>query len=119
MRNILPLGKRPIDILILVFFVINVLFITYIVDFEQLAIPEPVVLDPPNFEYPIWSPPFLVDMVHWWGGHFDPVQLARPVWWKATIWIDALLFGPFALVALPPADNLADVVASPSLYRTL
>ena len=25
---------------------------------------------------------------------------ARPVWWKATIWIDALIFGPFYVVAL-------------------
>ena len=30
----------------------------------------------------------------------DPVLLARPVWWKVTIWIDALFFGPFYLVAI-------------------
>jgi len=28
------------------------------------------------------------------------VQMARPVWWRATIWIDALFFGPFYLVAI-------------------
>jgi hypothetical protein len=92
--------KRPIDIVILVFFFVNILFITYIVDFEQIAIADPVSLDPPNFRYPGWPPRPLVDLVHWWGGNFDPVQLARPVWWKATIWIDALLFGPFYIVAI-------------------
>jgi hypothetical protein len=26
--------------------------------------------------------------------------LARPAWWKVTIWIDALFFGPFYIVAI-------------------
>jgi hypothetical protein len=64
--------------------------ITYWVDLEQL-----VIADPSNFEYPVWPLPFMVDMVHWWGSAFDPLQWARPTWWKATIWIDAVLFGPF------------------------
>jgi hypothetical protein len=100
MRSPLPLRRRRWDIVFLVFFLVNILFITYIVDLEQLAIPDPVTLDPPNFEYPIWPTKGLVDMVHWWGGHFDPVQLARPTWWKATIWIDALLFGPYYAFAI-------------------
>jgi hypothetical protein len=39
-------------------------------------------------------------MVHAYGQTFDPLLLARPPWWKATIWIDALLFGPFYLAAI-------------------
>ena len=100
MRSPLPLSRRRRDIVFLAFFIINILFITYIVDIEQIVIPESVTLDPPNFEYPAWPPKPLVDMVHWWGDNFDPVLLERPVWWRATIWLDALLFGPYYIVAI-------------------
>ncbi len=94
-RQIIPLSKRPGDIAILAFFLVNILFITYIVDLEQL-----VIADPAHFTYPIWPPPAAVDIIHWWGRTFDPVLLARPAWWKVTIWIDALFFGPFYIVAI-------------------
>lgn len=93
--EILPLSERRIDLLFLVFFLINLGFITYIVDVEQL-----IIDDPAKFAYPLWPPARLVDLVHWWGHNFDPALMARPPWWKATIWIDALLFGPFYAVAL-------------------
>ncbi len=90
-----PLSKRPMDIAILIFFGINLLFITYIVDLEQL-----VIADPQHFNYPLWPPSKLVDLVHWYGRNFDPVLMARPAWWRATIWIDALFFGPFYVFAI-------------------
>jgi short-subunit dehydrogenase len=74
---------------------VNILFITYVVDLEQLVIPDPY-----HFTYPLWPPPAAVNAVHWWGGHFDPVLMARPAWWRMTIWIDALFFGPFYLFAI-------------------
>ena len=95
MRNVIPLRERPWDIGLLVFFFVNLTFITYIVDFEQI-----MVADPANFAYPIWPPAALIDLVHWWGRTFDPVLLARPPWWMATIWIDALFFGPYYAVAI-------------------
>lgn len=95
MRAVIPLSKRPFDIACVVFFFINLTFITYIVDLEQL-----VIADARNFQYPIWPPRPLVDLVHNYGNTFDPLQIARPVWWKATIWIDAVLFGPFYAFAL-------------------
>jgi hypothetical protein len=91
----IPLKQRPVDIIYLVFFFINLFFITYIVDLEQL-----VIQDVNNFDYPLWPLPFLVDMVHWWGNNFDPLQSARPVWWKATIWLDAVVFGPYYAAAI-------------------
>jgi len=91
----IPLSERRIDILFIGFFILNLSFITYIVDLEQL-----VIANPESFEYPIWPPGFLVDMVHWWGTNFDPLQWARPPWWRATIWIDALFFGPFYAFAI-------------------
>ena len=42
----------------------------------------------------------MVDLVHWYGNNFDPLLIARPAWWRATIWIDALFFGPYYLIAL-------------------
>ena len=93
--RILPLSERRIDLLFIAFFLLNLGFITYIVDLEQL-----VIDDPAKFAYPIWPPSRLVDLVHWWGRNFDPALMARPTWWKATIWIDALGFGPFYAVAL-------------------
>ena len=91
----LPLSKRPIDIAVIVFFCVNLFFITYIVDLEQL-----VIANADHFAYPVWPPAKLVDLVHWYGHNFDPVLIARPAWWRATIWIDALFFGPFYVVAI-------------------
>ncbi len=91
----LPLSKRPIDIALIIFFCINLFFITYIIDLEQLVIP-----DASHFVYPSWPPAKMVDLVHWYGRNFDPVLIARPAWWRATIWIDALFFGPFYVFAI-------------------
>lgn len=91
----IPLSRRPGDYAFIVFFFINLVFITYIVDAEQL-----IIADPNHFSYPIWPPKALVDMVHWWGNTFDPAQMAREPWWRATIWIDVLAFGPFYALAI-------------------
>jgi hypothetical protein len=85
---------RPLDIAIVAFFLINLLFITYVVDLEQLVIPNAA-----HFTYPIWPPRPLVDLIHSYGRMYDHDLIARPVWWKMTIWIDNLLFGPFYIVA--------------------
>jgi hypothetical protein len=41
----------------------------------------------------------MVDVIHWYGRTFDPVLIARPAWWKATIWIDSVFFGPYYAIA--------------------
>ena len=91
----IPLKQRPFDMAIVVFFIINLFFVTYMIDIEQL-----VIADPQNFNYPVWPPKWMVDLVHWYGRNFDPVLIARPAWWRATIWIDSLFFGPYYLVAI-------------------
>lgn len=92
---LVPLRQRRRDIAILAFFVVNLLFVTYIIDVEQN-----VIADPYYFEYPVWPLPFMVDIIHWWGNNFDPVLMARPMWWRMTIWIDSLFFGPFYMIAI-------------------
>lgn len=91
----IPLKKRPVDIALIIFFIINLFFITYMIDIEQL-----VVTDPQSFQYPVWPPKWLIDLVHWYGKNFDPVLMARPAWWRATIWIDSIFFGPFYAIAI-------------------
>ncbi len=88
---------RKLDWAFIGFFVVNLFFITYIVDVEQLVIADPT---PGRFSYPLWPPSLFVDLVHFWGRTYDPVLLARPPWWRATIWIDSLFFGPYYAAAL-------------------
>jgi hypothetical protein len=96
MKNaVIPLHKRKQDIIILAFYIFNLVFITYFFDLEQVVIPNAS-----HFTYPVWPPKFLVDLAHWYGRTFDPLMLARPVWWKMTIWIDVLLFGPYYIAAI-------------------
>jgi len=110
LRYPVPLSKRRIDLLFLGFWILNLSFITYIVDLEQI-----VIADPANFDYPLWPPPPFVDLIHWWGTNFDPVQWARPPWWRATIWIDALLFGPFYVFAIYAFIKGRDWIRDPCL----
>eukprot|EP00823_Brevimastigomonas_motovehiculus_P009380 TRINITY_DN9046_c0_g1_i1.p1 TRINITY_DN9046_c0_g1~~TRINITY_DN9046_c0_g1_i1.p1 ORF type:complete len:198 (-),score=38.50 TRINITY_DN9046_c0_g1_i1:274-828(-) len=106
----ISLFRRPLDLFLVIFFVINLFFITYIVDFEQI-----MVKDPKHFEYPVWPPRCCIDLVHWWGNNFDPVLLARPPWWMATIWIDALYFGPFYAAAIYAFIKCKDWIRIPSI----
>jgi hypothetical protein len=105
-----PLRQRPLDIGIMIFFAVNLFFVTYIVDIEQLT-----VADPFRFEYPLWPPRWGVDMVHWWGRTFDPLLMARPPWWRATIWIDAVYFGPFYAFALYAFYKGRDWIRTPAM----
>eukprot|EP00830_Metopus_es_P021908 TRINITY_DN941_c0_g2_i5.p1 TRINITY_DN941_c0_g2~~TRINITY_DN941_c0_g2_i5.p1 ORF type:complete len:234 (-),score=41.01 TRINITY_DN941_c0_g2_i5:14-715(-) len=104
-----PLSKRLFDIPFIIFFLFNLLFVTYIIDLETL-----VIDNPHKFTYPIWPTPIMVDIIHWWGKTFDPVLLARPVWWRATIWLDVFLFGPYYVFALYAFIRGRDWIKVPS-----
>lgn len=108
--EVIPLRSRPLDIVILAFYLVNIVFISYFFDLEQIVIP-----DTSNFDYPLWPPKFLVDLSHWWGRNFDPLLLARPVWWRATIWIDALLFGQFYAAGIYAIIKGKDWIRIPSI----
>ena len=96
MESVIPLSRRKGDIVILAFFWLNILVITYIVDVEQIVLPD----ISGEWEYPLWPLPFMVDIIHWYGNNFDPVLIARPAWWRMTIWIDSLFFGPFYIFGI-------------------
>jgi hypothetical protein len=56
-----------------------------------------------------------VDLVHWYGRHYDPLLMARPQWWQMTIWIDVLYFGPFYLAAVLAFARGWDGIRVPAL----
>jgi hypothetical protein len=109
-RRVLPLRERPWDYGFLAFFWVNLVFVSYQIDLESI-----VIRDPTDFEYPLWPPPFMVDLIHWWGRTFDPVLLARPVWWMVTIWLDAVVFGPFYVFAIHAYTKGRDWIRLPSV----
>lgn len=109
-RRPVPLRQRRVDLLFLAFLAVNFGFITYIVDIEQL-----VIADPAAFDYPLWPPPPFVDLVHWYGETYDPLLIARPPFWRMTIWIDVLFFGPFYALALYAFARGRDWIRIPAL----
>jgi hypothetical protein len=94
-KDVAPLRKRKFDWLFIGFFLINLLFITYIVDIEQLIIPDPY-----HFQQPPWPPAAMVNLIHRYGQTLDPLLMARPQWWKDTIWLDVVFYGPFYAAAI-------------------
>jgi hypothetical protein len=93
--KVISFRKRKLDWLILFFFLLNLFFITYVVDFEQLAIPDPY-----HYEQPVWPPAFMVTLIHAYGQANDPLLMARPQWWKDTIMLDVFIYGPFYAAAV-------------------
>ena len=95
-RTPIPLRARRIDLVFLAFFFVNLFFITYLFDIEQITVSNATNMS----TYPVWPPHQLVDLVHWYGNRWDPLLMARPAFFKATIWIDSVLFGPFYAAAI-------------------
>ena len=110
MAEAIPFSQRRIDIILVIFFLVNLLFVSYLVDTEQL-----VIANPANFTYPVWPPRLMIDAVHWWGNSFDPLLMARPVFFKVTIWLDNLLYGPFYLVAIYAYSKGKEWIRLPSI----
>jgi hypothetical protein len=113
MRTAIPikerdLPRRVIDIILLVFFFINIIFICYLFDIEQLIISgaDHEFIRDNGFQAfvdagmaPIWPPKFIIQLNHF-VGQFDKALFYRDPWWQATIWIDVVIFGPFYIVAI-------------------
>src|SRR6266511_884291 len=110
-QKTIPFSQRRMDWIFVGFFLINLFFITYIVDIEQLIIPDPY-----HFTQPIWPPASMVRLVHWYGNSFDPLLMARPQWWKMTIWIDVLFYGPFYVLAIYAFIKGKDWIRIPAFF---
>jgi hypothetical protein len=109
-RSAIPLRSRKVDWILLAFFGVNLFFITYFVDIEQLTVGNPF-----HFSYPAWPPHAIVDMVHSYGQKYDPLLMARPAFWRMTIWIDVLWNGPFYVAAIYAISRGRDWIRVPAL----
>ena len=94
-REVIPFRERRGDIVLWIFFLVNVIFVTYQADIEQL-----VIRDPDNFTYPIWPPAYMIDFLHWYFEKYDPLLYERPVWYTTIVVIDQVVYGPFYIGAL-------------------
>jgi len=110
MRRPIPLRRRPLDVFLVAFFAVNLLFTTYVVSLEQV-----VIDDISRFSPPLWPPERLLALVHWWERTYDPLLVARPAWYRATIWLDVLVFGPFYAVAIWAYAKGRDWIRLPSV----
>ncbi len=110
-QRVLPFLQRRMDWIFVGFFLINLFFITYVVDIEQL-----IIHDPSNFQQPIWPPESMVKLVHGYGNSFDPLLMARPQWWKMTIWVDVLFYGPFYALAIYAFLKGRDWIRVPAFF---
>jgi hypothetical protein len=106
----LPLLRRKRDLALLVYFAFNLVFITYVADIEQL-----VIRDPHQFTYPLWPPRWSIDLNHSYGAQYDPAMMAREAWFRAVIWIDVLVFGPFYAAAIYAIARGRDWIRIPSI----
>jgi hypothetical protein len=95
---------------LLAFFLINLCFTTYVVSLEQV-----VIADPARFTPPLWPPAPLLALVHWWEQTYDPLLWARPAWYRATIWLDVLAFGPYYVAAIYAFWRGRDWIRIPSV----
>lgn len=110
MRVTIPLRKRPIDVALLGFFAFNLVFVSYVISLEQIA-----VANPANPGTPLWPPRGALALIHWWERTYDPLLWARPAWYRATIWIDVLVFGPYYAAALFAFARGREWIRTPSL----
>src|SRR5262249_10480261 len=115
MEPAIPLRQRKGDLLVVVFFWINLLFVTYLVDIEQLVLPDLSG----QWHYPFWPPEPVIKLVHWYGNNFDHLLMARPMWWRMTMWIDSLLYGPFYVVAIYAWTRGKNWIRMPSIFYAI
>ena len=105
------LRDRRVDLVFIAFFVVNLGFITYFFDIEQLTVANATQMA----AYPAWPPAPIVDLVHWYGNHWDPLLMARPAFYRMTIWIDVVAFGPFYAFAIYAFIRGRDWIRVPAL----
>jgi len=56
-----------------------------------------------------------MDLMHWYGRNFDPLLMARPLWFRMTLAYEALLFGPYYVAATVAFVQGKDWIRIPSL----
>lgn len=108
-RAVVPLRRRPVDLAVLAFFFVNLFYIAYLFDIDALTDPHPT-----QAAHPSWPPWFVAEVARWWGRHFDPLDLARPPFFRMTVWIEVVYFGPYYIAAIYAFVRGRDWIRVPS-----
>ncbi|EOD07899.1 hypothetical protein EMIHUDRAFT_217878 [Emiliania huxleyi CCMP1516] len=99
----LPAGERapmrPVDAVLIGWFCVG-LAVTFLVDIEAVLVQRPDLYGLDAAHTPLWPPEPCVRAVRWWSAAADPLMHARPVWFRAAIWVEVLVQAPFYAVAI-------------------
>ena len=99
----LPAGERapmrPLDAVLIGWFCVG-LAVTFLVDIEAVLVQRPDLYGLDAAHTPLWPPEPCVRAVRWWSAAADPLMHARPVWFRAAIWVEVLVQAPFYAVAI-------------------
>jgi hypothetical protein len=98
------------DLLPLVFFAANVFYTIPFIDLEQV-----LLADPSERATAVWPPEGAIDRVHGYGERYDPLVMARPLWYRATLAWQVVLFWPFYAAALWAFARGRDWIRRPGL----
>jgi len=105
----IPLKRRPFDMVLLGFFGINLLLVTYVISLEQMSsrrlLPMPPRPGPRSFccHHPLV------------GEDVRSLAVGAAAWYRATIWLDVLVFGPYYATALYAFGRGRDWIRIPSV----
>jgi len=58
----------------------------------------------------------MLNMIHSYGSTYDPLLMARPQWWKNTIWLDVLFYGPFYAMAINAFSAWQEWIRIPAIF---
>lgn len=110
MRTAIPLSRRKFDLLPLAFFAANVFYTIPFIDLEQV-----LIADPKERAMAVFPPDWAIDLVHAYGERYDPLVMARPLWYRTTLAWQVVLFWPFYVAALWAFARGRDWVRKPGL----
>jgi hypothetical protein len=111
----LPLSRRPLDTLLLGWFVVFA-FSTTFTDIHNFTA-SVLGVDVPALEHMtlLYPPKYLTTIYFKWARTLDPLLYANPTWWQCIEWVNLLCLTPFAFVAAWAFAKGADWIRLPSI----
>ncbi|XP_064392171.1 sigma intracellular receptor 2-like [Halichondria panicea] len=89
--------RRPLDLLIIVFFIFFVL-IAWTIDFTQSLYGSVLALE--DIDEWIWPPAIVLKYYAWWCETYDPLVAHNPMWYETMAWFSPFLYTPFYICAI-------------------
>jgi EXPERA (EXPanded EBP superfamily) len=99
-NKVLPLMQRPLDILIMFWYIVFAFSTTFtdlhnfIASYLGVRVDE---LESMNLLYP---PKILTYVYFRWARTVDPLLYLNPIWWQCIEWVNLIVLTPFAFIAV-------------------